>query len=261
VFCVAVVMPVFNEGDGLEETLKELELVGATSNVHLHLFVQDDRSADDSVEILHSYQSDKFSLHLESNAFRLGHGASVRRGYERAIGSDSSVTIQLDGDGQFRSEDVVRLIRTIRSGRKFAWATRKLRSGPGYRRLGTMTLRLLILLFFNRKIADVNSPIRAFSTEFLEKILPCIPKDSVIPNVHLSVLCCRYTDLIESFDVVDQVRRGASEQGTSWSSSGRDFLSPLRFFVFALKAFWGVVQIRLQLLRRTNDSSIFSGAG
>jgi len=261
VFCVAVVMPIFNESDGLKETLEEIELIGSASNIHLDIYVQDDMSNDDSVEILHSFQSDKFSLHLESNSSRLGHGASVRRGYERAVGSGSNVTIQLDGDGQFRSEDVVRLIQTIQGGREFAWAARQLRSGPGYRRFGTNTLRVLILLFFGRKIADVNSPIRAFNTKFLEKILSHVPKDSVIPNVHLSIMCCRSTVLIESFDVVDQVRRGVNAQGTSWRSTGREFMPPLRFFGFALKAFVGLVRIRAQLLRRDDVCPIASGRG
>jgi glycosyltransferase involved in cell wall biosynthesis len=250
VFFVAVVMPVFNESDGLAETLRELELIGIRSDVHLNLFIQDDVSDDDSLEVIEAYQCERFSLFLETNSRRLGHGPSVRRGYERAVDSTSDVIVQLDGDGQFHSEDVVHLIQRIRSGMKFILATRTHRSGPAYRRLATHSLRILCRVLFRTKSADVNSPIRAFDPGFLAGILPLVPQDSVMTNVHLSLLSFRCTHLYETCEVVDQVRRGKGSQGSTWKSA-EQLLSPVfRFLRLAASAFTEVISIRYQFAKK-----------
>ncbi|CAB4656173.1 unannotated protein [freshwater metagenome] len=246
-------MPVFNEGDGLSETLRELEKVGILSDSQIHLFIQDDMSNDDSLEIIRSFQSERYLLHLESNSVRLGHGPSVLRGYERAVDCCPDVTVQLDGDGQFRSEDVVRLISTVRNGMNFVLATRTHRSSPGYRRLATRSLRLLCVFLFKTKFADVNSPIRAFNTQFLAKLLPFIPKDSAMTNVYLSVLSSHSTPLVGAIEVVEQTRRGRHQEGSTWRSARSDFFSSYRFIRFALRSMSEVLRFRLKVFPRSRE--------
>jgi glycosyltransferase involved in cell wall biosynthesis len=257
VISLAVVMPVFNEGDGLVETLRELEKVGVLSDSQLLLFVQDDVSNDDSLEIIRSFQSERLLLHLESNTARLGHGPSVRRGYERAVDCSCDVTVQLDGDGQFRSEDVVRLIAAVRGGMDFALATRTHRSSPGYRRLATKSLRFLCGLLFKTKFADINSPVRAFNTHFLAGLLPSIPKNSAMTNVYLSVLSSRFTQFVDVIEVVDHARRGNHHEGSTWRSARSNVSSPLRFMRFAITSFMEVLRFRLRVYQRSNDSTMF----
>lgn len=243
-------MPVFNEGDGLAETLRELEMVGVHADVHLHLFVQDDLSNDDSLEVIRAYQSERFSVFVETNSRRLGHGASVHRGYERAVDAHPDVIVQLDGDGQFRSGDVAHLIQRISGGMDFVLATRTHRSGPAYRRLATRSLRILCRVLFQTKSADVNSPIRAFDSKFLATLLPSVPKDSVITNVHLSLLSFRYTHRYEICEVVDHVRRGRGSQGSTWKSAGQLMSPVFRFLRLAASALTEVISIRYQFTKK-----------
>lgn len=243
-------MPIFNESDGLLQTLKELEQVCLQTGAHLNLFIQDDVSDDDSLAVILGYESENFSYFLESNPSRRGHGVTIRRGYQRAINSSSDVIVQLDGDGQFRSNDVVHLIQRIRSGINFVLATRTHRSGPTYRRLATQSLRILCRVLFGTKSADVNSPIRAFDSRFLSAILPLVPKDSVLTNVHLSLLSFRYTHLYETCEVVDHVRRGQGSQGSTWRSAEK-FLSPIfRFLRLAARGLVEVISIRMQFTKK-----------
>jgi dolichol-phosphate mannosyltransferase len=233
---VAIAMPVYNEADGLKETLSDLSTIPELLNIQICLFIQDDCSNDGSVELFHEVQGSVFQIDAESNKRRLGHGPTVHRAYQRALESNPDCIVQLDGDGQFKVDDVIKIIVSLISGSEMAIGVRNNRTAPKHRRFASSLLRLIGLLVFNVNSKDLNSPIRGFRAESLSRIFTLIHQTSLIPNVYLSILGSRYFKRIEQFDVEDRTRRGSYTVGSAWRKRKGLPLPNFKFLIFSIRA-------------------------
>ena len=233
---VAIVMPVYNEADGLRETLADLSRIPGLLNIQICLFIQDDCSSDSSPEILDQFQDPVLRIDAESNQHRLGHGPTVHRAYQRALESNPECVVQLDGDGQFMIDDVAKIMVSLLFGSEMAIGIRNNRTGPKHRRLASRLLRLIGYLTFGLNSKDLNSPIRGFRAESLSQILPLVPQTSLIPNVYLSILGSRNFKRIDQFDVEDRTRRGSHTVGSAWRKRRRLPFLNYKFLIFSFRA-------------------------
>jgi glycosyltransferase involved in cell wall biosynthesis len=102
---LVLVMPVFNEADGLKATLLDLwtKLPG-----DIHLIIIDDNSKDGSREIAQEFSTENnFSMTIIQNQENKGHGPSIVRGLFTALEiiNEESFILTLDGDGQIPSAE------------------------------------------------------------------------------------------------------------------------------------------------------------
>jgi len=229
-------MPVYNEVDGLKETLSDLSRIPGLLNIQICLFIQDDCSSDGSTAILHEFRDSILRVNAESNPRRLGHGPTVHRAYERALLSNPDCIVQLDGDGQFIIDDVANIIVSLLFGNEMAIGIRNNRTAPRHRRFASVLLQLIGHLAFGVSSKDLNSPIRGFRTESLSRIFPMIHQSPLIPNVYLSILGGRYFKTIDQFDVKDRTRRGSYLVGSAWRRRKGLPLSNFKFLIFAVRA-------------------------
>ena len=233
---VAIAMPVYNEADGLRETLTDLSRISELLNIQIGLFIQDDCSSDNSLEIVDQFQGSGFRINAETNQHRLGHGPTVHRAYRRALESNAECIVQLDGDGQFMVDDVAKIMVSVLYGSEMAIGIRNNRTGPKHRRLASQLLRLIGCLAFGVNSKDLNSPMRGFRAESLSQILPIVPQASLIPNVYLAILGSRNFKRIDQFDVEDCTRRGNHTVGAAWRKrKGLPFLN-YKFLIFSIRA-------------------------
>ena len=240
---VAIAMPVYNEVDGLKETLSDLSKIPGLLNIQICLFIQDDCSSDDSTAILHEFQDPTLRINAESNPRRLGHGPTVHRAYQRALTSKPDCILQLDGDGQFLIDDVANIIVSLLFGNEMVIGIRNNRTAPRHRRFASHLLRLIGHVAFGVSSKDLNSPIRGFRTESLSRIFPLIHQSPLIPNVYLSILGNRYFKMVDQFDVEDRTRRGSYSVGSAWRSrKSLPFLN-FKFLLFAVQALLEIFRI------------------
>lgn len=233
---VAITMPVYNEADGLKETLADLSRIPGLLNIQVGLFIQDDCSSDNSLEIVDQFQGPGFRINAETNQRQLGHGPTVHRAYQRALESNPECIVQLDGDGQFMVEDVAKIMVSLLFESEMAIGIRNNRTGPKHRRFASRLLRLIGYLVFGVNSKDLNSPIRGFRAESLSQILSLVPQTSLIPNVYLSILGSRNFKRIIQFDVEDRTRRGSYTVGSAWRKrKGHPFLN-YKFLIFSIRA-------------------------
>ena len=233
---VAIAMPVYNEADGLRETLTDLSRIPELLNAQICLFVQDDCSSDNSREIVDQFQGSGFRINAETNQRQLGHGPTVHRAYQRALESNPECIVQLDGDGQLMVEDVAKIMVSLLFESEMAIGIRNNRTGPKHRRLASRLLRQIGYLAFGVNSKDLNSPIRGFRAESLSQILSLVPQTSLIPNVYLSILGSRNFKRINQFDVEDRTRRGSYTVGSVWRKrKGLPFLN-YKFLIFSIRA-------------------------
>lgn len=233
---VAIAMPVYNEADGLRDTLADLSRIPGLLNIQVGLFIQDDCSSDNSLEIVDQFQDPGFRISTETNQHRLGHGPTVHRAYRRALESNAECIVQLDGDGQFMVDDVAKIMVSVLFGSEMAIGIRNNRTGPMHRRWASRLLRLIGYFAFGVNSKDFNSPIRGFRAESLSQILPLVPQTSLITNVYLSILGSRNFERIDQVDVEDRTRRGSHTVGAAWRKrKGLPFLN-YKFLIFSIRA-------------------------
>lgn len=240
---VAIAIPVYNEVDGLKETLSDLSRIPGLLNIQICLFIQDDCSSDGSTAILREFQDPILRIDAESNLRRLGHGPTVHRAYQRALMSNPDYILQLDGDGQFLIDDVAKIIVSLLLGNEIVIGIRNNRTAPRHRRLASHLLRLIGHLAFGVSSRDLNSPIRGFRTESLSRIFPLIYQSPLIPNVYLSILGIRYFKTIDQFDVEDRIRRGIYSVGSAWRRRKVLPFFNFKFLTFAVQALIEIFRI------------------
>lgn len=104
---VSVIIPVLNELYGLQKLLPELALIEELREI----VVVDDGSVDGSTHFVASMAAENQNIVLVERQQK-GLGSAVREGAKR---SSSSHAIVMDGDGQHRTEDLLRLISAYKS--------------------------------------------------------------------------------------------------------------------------------------------------
>ncbi len=237
---LAVAMPVFNEADGIHETLSELNNAFKNVNEEAQFFIQDDQSSDNTVEIISKSADDLgMKILIESNPVNLGHGPTVINAYLRAIESEAEIVLQLDSDGQFNPGELIKLLDSVRRGTELAIGVRKSRVDPWFRILLTKSLRVLLFVRFRKYFDDPNSPIRAYKKETLRDLILQVPSTALIPNIYLAVLAKLRGKRIESFEMTHRDRRGKSKTGSTWVSKSKiKSITRLgKFTIRALKEF------------------------
>ena len=242
---LAVAMPVFNEADGIHETLSELNYAFKNAKEDAQFFIQDDQSTDNTVEII-AKSADELGMKiwLESNSTNLGHGPTVINAYLRAIKSEAEVVLQLDSDGQFNPSELIKLLDSVRCGTELAIGVRKSRVDPWFRVLLTKSLRVLLFIRFRKYFVDPNSPIRAYKRETLRDLISQIPSNALIPNIYLVVIARLRGKKIENFVVTHRDRRGKSKTGSTWVSKSK-IKSLTRLGKFAVRALKELTALKL----------------
>ena len=162
---VAVIVPAFNEGNRVIETLEELK------KFFSKVFVVDDGSTDNTFELLKS----SWATVLQ-HPINLGQGAALQTGIEAALSNkDIKFILTFDADGQHSVKDAVRFAETIKSsGIQIILGSRFINSkNLSMPRKKKLILRLGII--FTRfdsglQVTDTHNGLRIMSRNFAESL-------------------------------------------------------------------------------------------
>lgn len=234
---LAIAMPVFNEQRGISGTLLDLDQVFSDHHLHVGLFLQDDQSTDDTVNMVLSMSTRlTMQVDIKSNVQNLGHGPTTLSAYHRAVASGAPVIMQLDSDGQFFALELIQLYESIVNGADIAIGVRVDRVDPWFRKVITSLLKIYLALRYRGRFPDPNTPIRTFSALCLTRMLSQIPGQPMVPNIYLTIIAAKQELRTEYFDVSHRPRRDLEPTGTMWQSSST-IKSVSRLFKFAVRAF------------------------
>jgi len=155
-----IIVPVFNEEDGLHEFYKRITAL----DLECHLIFIDNASTDRSLEILESFEDVTIIRH-ESNE---GYGASLRDGI-RAASADKIVII--DADCEYPPE-AVPLIAQELERHDAVYASRFLddrnREGMGYAKmLGNKIISKAFNLLFRQNVTDLYTGSKGFRRQIV----------------------------------------------------------------------------------------------
>lgn len=221
-FHIAIAMPIFNEADGIEETLTSIDSSFYELGAQVLLFIQDDVSTDNTLDVLNRLsQSLHMSIDVKTNEKNMGHGPTTFAAYHRAICSGAPIVMQLDSDGQFDARELPILCNKIANGNDVVIGVRNNRKDPWFRKILTFVLRNFLRVRYFGKFPDPNSPIRVYSTSTLTSLLRELPSEPLIPNIYLSVLSVQQKLKVAYIPVSHRERRGDESTGTMWQSSSQ----------------------------------------
>ena len=219
---ISVAMPIFNESDGIAETLTSIDAAFRHSGATVTICVQNDVSTDNTLEVLTELATSlQLNIEIETNQRNSGHGPTTFAAYRRALNSGSSIVMQLDSDGQFDAAELPLLCSAVANGKDVVIGIRNNRVDPWFRKFVTFLLRNFLRARYFSRFPDPNSPVRAYSASVLSPMLSELPNEPLIPNIYLSILAVRKKLSVEFVPVSHRERRGGQTTGTMWQSSNQ----------------------------------------
>lgn len=234
---ISVVMPAFNESEGITEFIVEL-----TSELKFYepsFIVVDDCSTDSTFETVSALSLLYPSIDVHRNETNLGHGPSTILALKYGLSSKAEIIVAIDGDGQFRGKDVRRAVDEIsHSNFDIVEGVRVNREDPFFRNLISSITRILIYLRSRKLPQDGNTPLRIYRAHILNEILPKLPEFSPVPNLYISAYA-RSNDLrILEIHVESIKRRGSTPNGSTWNTTKTKIPSKkfLKFCFAALRS-------------------------
>jgi dolichol-phosphate mannosyltransferase len=231
---IAIVMPTFNEGHGIEVFVKQI--LGEFKGLSLKIIVVDDCSTDDSGIVLSRLVEQGYIQRLFSNESNLGHGPSTIKALRLGLESEAEFVLSVDSDGQFFAKDLLRLYSKISvSDLDLIEGIRTNRDEPTYRKIVSALTRLLVFLKCFKWPGDANTPLRIYRASTLGELLTPIPKHLLIPNIFFSINARRRDLRFEEIQVDFRERFGISSIGTTWGKATKS-LPNRRFVKFCFRA-------------------------
>lgn len=249
---LAVVMPAYNEAEGLPGFLDEILHQVTPLAERVSLLVVNDRSTDQTASVLRSLEKELPQLVVITAEANRGHGPTALAAYRAGLELAPDAIVHVDGDGQFLGTDFPRLIRALQlPGVDVVHGVRQHRTDPWYRTALTGFVGALAAIAVGSRIPDVNTPLRAYRPSAIAQLLAAVPEDALVPHVHFSLAEQRLGFTVRYVRVRSIPRRGPTAAGTMWGETPTPpRLPPRRLREFSLRAIAEVWRVSLKPGRR-----------
>ncbi len=167
---VSIIIPAYNEAQGIKETLMELE---EYISEDFEILVVDDGSTDNTFEIVNHLAAG--NIRCIQHKVNRGYGSAIKTGCKNAVGD---IVVWYDADGQHRPEDLVNVVQKMKTENlDYCIGVRKKESHcDRNRRLGKFVLGKIVNILAKEPVEDFNSGMRAFKREVLLKYLSLLPQ-------------------------------------------------------------------------------------
>lgn len=184
---ISVIIPTYNEKESVASVIDGLKNVLANNDYENEIIVVDDASTDNTAEIVRN--KDVRLLQHETNR---GYGAALKYGIDNA---SYDIIVIIDADGTYRPEDLPMLLEAIKEYDMVVGArTGEISRIPLVRKPAKWILNRLADYLTETKIPDLNSGLRVFKKEKVQKFFPILPSGfSFTTTITLSMLTNNYS--------------------------------------------------------------------
>ena len=165
---LSAVVPVYNEEEGIETSLRSLREALAASRLRHEIVVVDDGSTDRTPEILARLDG----LRVVAHPANRGYGASVKRGIREAACTWILIT---DGDDSYPAANLDRLLPALDSADMVVGA-RALDAipNPALWNVAKRLTQAALSRFLGSRIPDLNSGMRIFRRRLASELEPIL---------------------------------------------------------------------------------------
>lgn len=181
---VYIVVPAYNEEEGLPRVLDEIHAVLEEARLDHHFIVVNDGSRDRTREVAEEYAT-RLSVEVINHPTNLNVGAVFRNGLTRAAeqAAANDVILTTEGDNTCDPAIFTRMIRLIRRGRDAVAATRYDKGGriegfPPMRRLYSWGINWMLRIMYPiRGISDYSIFMRAYRADLIRRSIAFYGED------------------------------------------------------------------------------------
>jgi glycosyltransferase involved in cell wall biosynthesis len=210
----SIIVPALNEAEAIGDLVRALR---GSAPWH-EVIVVDDGSTDGTGE-----RAREAGAVVVRHPYNKGNGAAVKSGVRRATGD---AILVVDGDGQHRAADAVRLVSRLDEYDLVVGARSAATQATTARRLGNALLNRLATYLTDREIPDLTSGFRAARRDCMLEFLHLLPNGFSTPTTTtLAFIKAGYS---VAFEPIDAEQR----QGKSKIKLARD---GAKFFLILLK--------------------------
>lgn len=180
---VSIVMPVYNEEEILERTVREhyAEIIEALPGSEF--IIVDDCSTDKSALILERLEKELSAIKVLRPKRNSGHGKALRLAFENAR---CELIFHTDSDYQNNPKDFWKLYSESEDN-DLIIGCRTVRHDPLHRLIITRIVRVANLVSFGNYLKDANSPFKLVKRECLRDCLESISPDAFAPSILLAL--------------------------------------------------------------------------
>jgi glycosyltransferase involved in cell wall biosynthesis len=245
---ISIVIPAYNEGKGIADTLVELKAILSDNAIHAEIIIVDDGSRDNTAEL--ALRSGARVLRHFSNR---GYGASLKTGI---LAASNKIIAMTDADGTYPCSYLPQMLKELENADMVVGA----RTGtnvhiPWVRRPAKWLLNKLANYVSGHSIPDINSGLRVFRKETVIHYFPILPDQfSWTTTITLALLCDNYAI---RYIPIDYRQRVGKSKIVPWDAASFTVLilrmailfRPLRVFLpLAVASFtYAVVKVVIDL--------------
>lgn len=182
---LSVVIPAYNEEESISETLRSLYATLKKYDIPHEIWVTNDNSKDNTLEVLQELQKEIPSLVFETNKGPNGFGYAVRYGLERFSGDCVAVFM---ADMSDDPEDLVKYYKTMLTENVDAvFGSRWIKGGkvidyPAVKKLINRIANFIIKMVIGIKYDDTTNAFKLYKRETMEGLKPFLS-----PHFNLTV--------------------------------------------------------------------------
>jgi glycosyltransferase involved in cell wall biosynthesis len=165
---LALIVPAFNEADGIESTLDRVRDVLARCSVTSEIIVVDDGSTDGTRE-----RAQRAGVKVMTHPWNRGYGAALKTGI---LATDARAVLIMDADATYEPGAIPRLIEGLKAADMVVGSRRLMSAGVAWvRRPGKWLLNAFASYLVGVKIPDLNSGQRAIKRDVLLRYMHLCP--------------------------------------------------------------------------------------
>ena len=199
---LSVVMPVYNEQDGIVAAVEEVQRLVLDHVPGSELVVVNDGSRDGTGPLLDeaAAKDPRVRVIHQTNT---GHGGAVMAALGAARGE---CVFLLDSDRQIPLDDFPKAWREIAAGHDAVFGVRRRRHDPVLRLYLTVVIRAVVRLMFGVQLYDANVPYKLLRKSIWNEARPLVPDETLAPSLFLAIIAKRRGHDIVEIDVTHKER-------------------------------------------------------
>lgn len=170
---LSIVIPAYNEGGILDNTIKMVHSTISKLNEKFELIIADDGSEDFTHAIAEKWSKKHPEIELVSNAINMGRGAALTKSFYKASGD---YILYIDADLAIELSLLEKIISRLKSGADVVIGSKHMPGAevnyPLMRKICSKGYSILTQFLLNSNIKDYQCGCKGFKKVVIENILP-----------------------------------------------------------------------------------------
>lgn len=230
---LAIVMPVYNEEEILENVINDWTNVFEGLDIDFEILAYNDGSKDKSLEFLRKNAENNSRLIVRDKK-NSGHGPTILQGY-RDCAENYEWIFQTDSDNELGTEGFVELWKN-RCDYDFLIGKRFYKNRDASRKIISNVAKIITRILCGKGVSDVNCPYRLMKTSVFKDLFLKIESDTFSPNIIVSGFVNRNN--IKFFEIPVEWKN---------RSTGTVSIQKMKLFKSAAKAFFQTIKFFIKM--------------